>query len=261
MSTRALPRAQLTHQEIEAGGSYYSEGDIDRIIDSIPDASEIDRERLKTELHWAADWYLSTAHGTLQFDEAPSVRAKRWAALGSALKRAEYKLRALPPQAVSELNYAAERVAERKGKLPDFEPDILSARTFSEASGWYSEKVTTYAFAAGKQISKAQEAIQWLQIVVAEAEAGAIADKSVSGSKPPDEPKLSFCRYLDRILKEIFGQQEVRADIPKSGEHATGPLADFLEACFAPLGIRDSRTALVLTFHRARGFTFRKRPR
>jgi len=250
MKKRQLPRKPLTADEESAGVSYFGGSEIDDIIATLPDNANLDREAFQQALETAADLYVCLAHGVAEFDVAPSVEARHWQPIHAALDNAIMSFNDSPPWAIQTLQNNAELKADAENFLPDFEAENLPPGALP--SIFYSDGRLTI-WPVEEQIRKSIDNLKWLRDVVAQAEAAANADKATTGGNREDVARRLIYRRLRIILSGHFPDKSFSAWTERETDDVKGPLADFLEAVFRPLGINASRATLVKAFRRANG--------
>jgi hypothetical protein len=149
------------------------------------------------------------------------------------------------------LTIAAQGLAQRLNRLPDFEAERVSLSSLSGGDG----PAEMIVWPVDKQMNKVFQELKWLRTCVATARHEAFKQKSKTGKGRGFE---AFDRFLFD-LEKLFRQESadcasIHEDRIKSepDQRPTGNLFRFLEACLRPLGYDGKPSALYDRYYRAK---------
>jgi hypothetical protein len=154
-------RLPITDAEYEAGARYYSEDDIAYILKWLPDHESIDRDTFRSEIENSAFWYVNRACGENVFSSPPSIEFRTLEALHNLSRRLLEDIREIPPRLRANLESAADDLARKSGKLPDFEPQRVDLPPLPDGGNDDASFITVWP--VDRQISKSLDELAWLR--------------------------------------------------------------------------------------------------
>ena len=238
-------RDPLTQDEVANGQTYYSEADINRILGQFALRPDIDRAEFARQLEVAAWWFVNLAASNR--GKPPSTLQRKWQREARRLEELIAKFDQRDGREQAALEYAAEDLARRRGKLPDLAPEIIEVPPIPGAGPSPSDSLTVWPIE--EQLRKSQAAIEWYYECITEAATQAASEKSKPGNRPI-EAKHNFYRAVARIYEEAaLNPQNPQKD--RVEEVFCGEVFDFFEACLRPLGVQDTRRTIYDTYYNA----------
>ena len=207
-------REPLTDEERRRELKYYSDDNIEIILERFGPRRALSRPcvvaEFKSRIETAATLFVEGA--AYSNDKPPSVLERKWRALARRLSGVLTDLTGLTGQERGDLEYAAERLAERTGSLPDLDHDAIELPV--PGPGTPSDDAKMYRtpfWPVAAQLEKCRSSIEWLRDCVEEARVGAASDIAESGNRPIT-PKHEFYQVTVGIY--MWAAQNPRAPRP-----------------------------------------------
>lgn len=246
-------RVPLTEEERASGQSYYSDANIEDVLQSFKHRSDLDEEQFARRLEVTAHWFVNLAASGA--GKPPSTLQRKWGRLAEKLEACIAEFGQIRGGEQADLEYAAEQLARRDGQLPDLAPDQIELPTVPGA-----DPLLVYHsvfWPVEKQLRQSLASLRWLQQCAAEASSLAGDEKTTPGNRPI-EAKHGLYRQIACIYSEnALNPQNPQQD--RIEETYFGEVLKFFEACLWPLGVDDSRRVIYDTFSSA-GAKLPKKP-
>ena len=238
-------RDPLTEEENANGQSYYSDANIEDILQSFEHRSDLDEEQFVRRLEVTALWFVDLAASGA--GKPPSTLQRKWGRLAEKLEACITEFDQVGGREQGVLEHAAQQLATRDGQLPDLAPDQIELPTVPGADP--SLRYHSSFWPVEKQLERSLASLRWLQRCVAEAASSAGNEKTKPGNRP-NEAKHGFYRTLACIYDEAAlnprNPQKGRIDGTFHGE-----VFEFIATCLHPLGLHDSQRSIYETFYSA----------
>ena len=238
-------RAPLTKEEEAGGQRYYSEGNIESILQTFKPRSDLDRDEFARRLENAAWRFVNLA--AAEKAKPPSTLQRDWEQRARKIERLLANFDQMSGWERADLEWAAEQLAQRTGALPDLAPDTIELPPVPGAEPSPSDYTTVWPVA--EQIEKSLATLRWLRECVTEAALWAEYQKTTPGNRSIEE-KHEFYRTVFSIYEEAAENPRNPYKDPTKGT-PSGEVLDLLEACLRPLGVLDSKSGIHATRERA----------
>jgi hypothetical protein len=233
-------RRVIPDDELLAGKSYYSSGDIDQILKPRKFKADFNKAAFTRKLEGLASYCISSAH----FDcLPPSERERKLSTLADQIDRIRRRITEAGGSQLSivdHLRYAALCIAKEEGALPDFGPEKVQLAGQPAADSRDPDFMTYWPVES--QLRKCIGDLDWLCRVTKRAEALAAQEKVDAGGNTEFVPLHLFIEEAMRIARESF-DEDLKAY--KNGLDAMGSAIDYLESCLRPLGYKAGRGAIL----------------
>ncbi len=247
-------RAPLTKEEEAGGQRYYSEGNIESILQTFKPRSDLDRDEFARRLEDAAWRFVNLA--AAEKAKPPSTLQRDWEQRARKIERLLANFDQMSGWERGDLEYAAEQLAQRTGELPDLEPGRVDLPPVPGAESSPADYMMVWPVT--EQIEKSLAAVRWLHECVTEAALWAGYQKENPGNRPI-EAKHDFYRTVVSIY-------EAAAEDPRNPQKdritgdPSGEVLDTLQACLQPLGVTDSKSIIYKTYYRVGAKLTTKKP-
>jgi hypothetical protein len=233
-------RRAIPADELLAGKSYYSLGDIDQILQPRTLKADFDKAVFMHKLEELASYCVLSAHLERL---PPSERERDLSTLATQIDRLRRRIAEADESQLSiadDLRYAARCIAKEEGALPEFGPEEVPLAGQPAADPRDPDFVTYWP--VERQVSKCIRDLDWLHKVARRAETIAAQEKQDTGRNTEFLPLHVFVEEAMRIARESF-DEDLKAY--KNGIDATGSGIDYLESCLRPLGYNGGRGAIL----------------
>lgn len=215
-------------------GTYYTGAEASLILGTLPNPERFSQMGAWRQLERVAHSYCCV-HWHERTEPTPTKRLRTYVSIKNKLVSALRQLEEISD--TDEFEIAANNLAKEDGSLPDFGLE------------YWGESIPLESYwPAHKQIKKSVEGIAWLDRVL-QASINMATARKAQGKKI-DTAKYYLCMNLWQLTNVQWRQPSLTAWTDRNTDLTVGALADFLERVARPLGIGDSRAALVKTYKR-----------
>ncbi len=170
-------RAPLTKEEEAGGQRYYSEANIEGILQTFKPRSDLDRDEFVRRLEDAAWRFVNLA--AAEKAKPPSTLQRDWDRRAKKIEGLLSDFGQMSGWERGDLEYAAEQLAQRTGELPDLEPGRVDLPPVPGVEPSPSDYMMVWPVT--EQIEKTLTALRWLRECVTEAAMWAKYQKADSG--------------------------------------------------------------------------------